>query len=152
MTVVSTQEFNTYQEKYFDMQKFITYLVAAIIASATLMSCNRDDRRHSDDNRCICILRDENGVQLGYCSTTTEISEDPIFVMYPNPADGFVTLHFETDGSHLVTITNKRGKELLRQTFSSRNIAINISDYPADTYRVTVVDGKQKSTLCLIKD
>ncbi|MCL2041629.1 MAG: T9SS type A sorting domain-containing protein [Bacteroidales bacterium] len=152
MTVVSTQEFNTHQEKYFDMQKFITYLVAAIIASATLTSCNRDDRQHSDDNGCICILRNVYGELMGYCSTTTERPEDPIFAMYPNPADGFVALNFETDGSHLVTITNKRGKELLRRTFSSRNIAINISDYPADTYRVTVDDGKQKSTLCLIKD
>jgi len=151
MTVVSTQEFNTQQKKYFDMQKFITYLVAAIIASVALMSCNRNDRRNLDDNGCICILRNVYGELMGYCSTTTERPEDPIFVMYPNPTDVEVRLEVKTESSHLVTITNKHGKELLRQTFN-RNITINISDYPTDTYQVTVDDGKQKSTLCLIKD
>jgi len=126
------------------MQKKITYLVvAAMIISAALMSCDK-----KDDNRCICVYRDINAAFLG-----GESGETLNCIMYPNPTSGEARLEFKTEDLHIVSVTDWRGRVLFNQSFDAQSHAtiINVSDYPKGEYRVSVKNSKQKSILCLIK-
>ena len=137
----------------FNMQKFVSYLVvvAMVIVSVALMSCDKDDKRTTDEE-CICIYSSKSGQQLiGSESISEEILEALTFRMYPNPTSDVAYLIFETAGLNAVTITDKKGKVLLEQSFDVQTIAINVSDYSAGKYQVKVDNGKQESILCLIK-
>ena len=129
------------------MQKFVSYLlVAAMIVLAALVSCNKDNKR-PDSNNYVCIYYDAEGNRIGGDAINEEILD---FIMYPNPTRNVVCLHFKTADLNTVTITDKRGKTLFEQSFDSKNVVIDVSNYFADTYRVTVDNGKQKSAQCLI--
>ena len=131
------------------MQKFVSCLVmAAIIVSAALMSCDKNDKHPSDDE-CICIYCDEYGNINN--DVSEEILKDLNFMMSPNPTYDMTHLIFKTVGLNSVTITDKEGKVLLEQSFDVQTIAINVRDYSVGEYRVKVDNGKQKSILCLIK-
>ena len=133
------------------MQKFVNYLVvAATILSAALISCDKDDK-HPNDDECICMLTNQSGAYIGGDTISDEILEALNFRMYPNPAYEVVSLIFKTADIHTVVITDKSGKVLFDQSFDVEHIEINVSSYSAGKYRVTVDNGKQKSTLCLIK-
>ena len=72
--------------------------------------------------------------------------------VYPNPTTGVLTLHFVTDSEYLVTVRDVTGKTLLRKTHSDQIMQINISDYPAGIYLLTIDNGKQKSTTRIVKN
>ena len=133
------------------MQKFVSYfVVAAMIISTVLMSCDKEDKRPKDDE-CICLYIDIGGVPIGGDIISDEEYKAIIFLMYPNPTDYVVSLMFKTTEVNIVTITDKKGKVLFKQSFDVQTVSISISDYPVGKYWVTVDNGKQKSTLCLIK-
>jgi len=135
------------------MQKNVSYLVVAamIISAALIMSCDKNDK-HPDD-KCICILTDINGQFIGNKDISWEILEALDFMMYPNPTSDLVFLTFKTADSHIVSITDKNEKVLFKQSFDiqTQTIAINVIDYSAGEYQVSVSNGKHKNTLCLIK-
>ena len=132
------------------MQKNVNYLVVAIlIALAVLMSCNKDDKRTNDE--CICIYTDRNGQIIDNETINEEILKALNFFMCPNPTSDVAFLIFKTAGLNTVIITDKKGKVLFEQSFDVQTIAIDVRSYPEGEYRVTVDNGKQKSTLCLIK-
>jgi len=132
------------------MKKIASYLImATMILSVALIACDKPD-----DDECLCLFVNSMGMPIeGGDIISDEVREALIFMMYPNPAYEVVYLIFKTADSHTVTITNVNGKVLLDQSFDvdTETIAINVSTYPAGKYRVTVNNGKQKSTLCLVK-
>jgi len=133
------------------MKKFFVnqLVIAVVVISAVFMSCGKSSSNDRKDE-CVCVLRNAEGVFMGY-GTSNEVKLDSlIFFMYPNPASYMVTIEFKTMDFHTVTITDKRGRVLF-QSFTQYTLMINISDYPADMYRVTVENGEHKNTLCLIK-
>jgi len=139
--------------KILDMQKNVNYIVVvAMIILAALMSCDKDNNRPNDDE-CICIYVNMYGEYVGGDAISEEILEALNFRMYPNPTSDVVYLIFKTADLHIVSITNKSGKVLFNQSFDVQvqTIAIDVSDFSTGEYRVTVDNGKQKSTLCLTK-
>jgi hypothetical protein len=135
------------------MKKFIKYLMAVMLVSALLMSCEKEGLcKYKGVNGCICILRNANGEALYHCGKTLETSEMRNIVMYPNPASSRICLYFQTVESRTVIIKNTWGKKFYNQTINDLQILIDISDYPKGTYLVIVDDGNQKSKLCLFKD
>ena len=133
------------------MKKIASYVVmVATILSVVLISCDNNDKRPKEDE-CICMLVNQNGEYIGGDPISDEILEAQIFLMYPNPTFEVIYLKFKTAGLQTVTITDKKGKVLLDQSFDVETIAIDVRSYPAGEYRVKVENGKQKSILCLIK-
>ena len=136
------------------MQRNVNYLaVTAMIILAALMSCNKDDKRPSNDE-CVCIHTDNSGVLI---SSNENISDEMLktlnFIMFPNPTSEVVYLMFKTADMHIVSVTDKRGKVLFDQSFDTQiqTIMINVFGYSAGEYRVSVDNGKQKSCQTLIK-
>ncbi|MDR1666979.1 MAG: Ig-like domain-containing protein [Bacteroidales bacterium] len=83
-------------------------------------------------------------------TTGVKISDTPIARIYPNPTEGMLTLDFETAGERHITLSDVAGKVLLRQTVSEPTIRIDISNYPAGVYLVTINDGKKQKTVRVI--
>jgi hypothetical protein len=79
------------------------------------------------------------------------IGETSLFSVYPNPTNGLVTLEFETEGVHIVTLAEMSGRILLRETANGQTAKIDLSDYPAGVYLLTMDDGKRQSTMRIVK-
>ena len=83
-------------------------------------------------------------------------SNDSFFItstlVYPNPTDGMITLQFEKTSEYVVTISDMSGKLQLRQTIIGHQMKIDIGNYPAGMYLITIDDGKRKSATKIIKD
>ena len=132
------------------MKKKVSCLVVAIIImTEAFMSCGKEVSSQNDNEECICIHRGKWGYILSNISE--EILESLNFVMYPNPSSDVIYLIFKTEGVNNVTIIDKKRKVIFKQSFDVQTIAILIRDYAVGEYQVTVDNGKQKSTLCLIK-
>jgi len=122
------------------------------------VSCSKDDE---PDDKCIFIYTSATGVIMneyfGIKPPSEEVLESLIFFMYPNPAYDWIGLIFKTGSLNIVTITNKKGITVFKESFDfppegSYIIDIDISEYPVGDYRVTVTNGTKKSTLCLRKN
>jgi uncharacterized protein YjdB len=72
--------------------------------------------------------------------------------IYPNPTDGAVTLEFETAAARHITISDMSGKTLLRQTTNEQTVHVDISNYPAGVYLLTITEGKEQSTTRVVKN
>ena len=72
--------------------------------------------------------------------------------LYPNPTDGLLTLEFETQGQYVVTISDMNGKILLCQTVNDTGARLDLSNYPAGVYLLTIDDGKRKSAIRVVKN
>ena len=94
-----------------------------------------------------CIVR----VEQPPVGIIEPVRSSPLQV-YPNPTNGKLTLEFETAGGRSVTISDLSGKILLRQSINDQTMRMDISDYPAGAYLLTVNDGKQQNTTRIIKN
>jgi hypothetical protein len=93
-----------------------------------------------------CIVTVKPSVSI---TETAHGASQPI---YPNPTDGTLTLEFETTGERLITINDKSGKILLRKPVNNPTAQIDIGNYPADVYLLTIDDGQRKNTMKIIKN
>jgi len=84
--------------------------------------------------------------------TGTEINDAPLATLYPNPTSSMFTLEFEVNGVYNITLTDMSGKVLLRETVAGQTARINVSNYPAGTYLLTIDDGKRLSTTKVVKN
>ena len=84
--------------------------------------------------------------------TNAETIDKPLAKLYPNPTDGRFILHFETQGTHSITIATMSGAILLRQTVNDRMVQMDISSYPAGIYLVMIDDGKRQSIIKAVKE
>jgi hypothetical protein len=84
--------------------------------------------------------------------TSAEITDTPFARVYPNPTGGMLTLQFEATSAYIVTITDVAGKILLRQSVNDQTVQVDISNYPAGLYLVTIDDGKRKQTTRIVKN
>ncbi|MCL1932446.1 MAG: T9SS type A sorting domain-containing protein [Candidatus Azobacteroides sp.] len=72
--------------------------------------------------------------------------------IFSNPTDGIITLNFETAGEYRISLSDMRGKTLLRQDFSGSTARIDIRNYPSSVYLLTINDGKRQKTVRVIKN
>ena len=84
--------------------------------------------------------------------TGAEIDDTPLVRIYPNPTDDAVTLEFKAQGVYHLSLADMTGKVLLRQTVKDQIVRINLSNYPADVYLLTIDDGVSKSTTRIVKN
>ena len=118
----------------------------SMILSFASISCDKEVR-----DECICIFVNRAGEPIGNQKISPEVYASQIFLMLPNPTSDVVGFIFKTAGLNTVTITDKRGKVLFNQSFEHEHIMIDVNIYIAGEYRVTVDNGNQKNTQCLIK-
>ena len=81
-----------------------------------------------------------------------EIPNEPHVRIYPNPTNGMFTLEFEADGAYMITITDIIGMLVFRQTTAAQTVQINISNYPAGVYLLTINDGKRQNVTRIVKN
>jgi len=84
--------------------------------------------------------------------TGIEIPETPLVRVYPNPTNGAFALEFGIAGAYVVTISDMSGKILLRQSINDSVIRMDISNYPAGVYLLTIDDGERQSAIRVIKN
>ena len=84
--------------------------------------------------------------------TGNETPDAPLFNVYPNPTNGALALQFETAGSYVMTISDMTGKILLRQTTNDQIVRLDISNYPAGVYLMTIDDGNRQSTIRVVRN
>ena len=84
--------------------------------------------------------------------TVVETSDAPLARAYPNPTDGTVTLQFEATGKYVVSISDMTGKILHIQTVNNQTVRMDLSNYPAAVYILTIDDGKRKNTMRIIRN
>jgi hypothetical protein len=71
--------------------------------------------------------------------------------IFPNPTCGALTLQFEEAGTHLITISDITGNILLRQKTTSQTEHLDIRNFPARLYLLTIDNGKQTSITRIVK-
>jgi hypothetical protein len=85
-------------------------------------------------------------------STSIEkIANVESFRIFPNPTCGALTLQFEEVGTHIITISDITGRTLLRKKTNNQIEHLDISNFPAQLYLLTIDNGKQKSTTRIVK-
>jgi len=72
--------------------------------------------------------------------------------VYPNPTNGFFTLEFETDGVYNLTISDMSGRIISRETVNEQSVQMDISNYPAGVYILTISNGKGQTTMRIVKE
>ena len=101
-----------------------------------------------------------DGSQTAVCEVTVtqlqitgiELPDAPLARIYPNPTEGILTLQFEAVSEYMVTICDMTGKICLRQTVNDPITQLNLSNYPAGMYLLTVDNGKRKITTRIVKN
>jgi len=76
----------------------------------------------------------------------------PNLKIYPNPTNGLFTLEFETANIYVITIRDIAGRVLLHQSVTDQKTQIDISNYSAGTYLLTISNGKAQSTTRIVKN
>jgi len=84
--------------------------------------------------------------------TNVEIADAPLARAYPNPVDDVLTLEFEAPGAYHLSLADVTGKIVLRQIAESPTIRIDVGNYPAGVYLLTIDDGKRRSVVRIVKN
>jgi len=104
------------------------------------------------------IASASDGGKFAYCTVTvspltnSEITDAPLARVFPNPTDGIFTLEFEAEDVYNLTLADMTGKILLRQTVKGQRVQMDLSNYPAGTYLLTIDDGKWQNTMRVVKN
>jgi hypothetical protein len=59
---------------------------------------------------------------------------------YPNPFTGFVTIEFEAAFNHTLKVSDAHGRSLMTKKSQARKDRLNLENYPAGLYSVSVFD------------
>ena len=85
-------------------------------------------------------------------TSSEEIPDTPLTLVYPNPTDGAITLQFETAGEYMITVSDTTGKVLIIQAVTEQTARLDMSNYPSGVYLLTIDNGKRQSTTRVIKN
>ena len=81
-----------------------------------------------------------------------EDNETLLAAVYPNPTDGRFTIVFAEEGTCRVSIANIAGVILSNELITGVSYQIDISGYPDGVYLLTVENGKNKTTVKIVKN
>lgn len=70
---------------------------------------------------------------------------------WPNPNDGKFTLNFEKEAAYNVAVVDMTGKILFRKIISADKTEMDITSFSPGMYLVIADDGKQKTTVRIVK-
>ncbi|MBK5284397.1 MAG: T9SS type A sorting domain-containing protein, partial [Bacteroidia bacterium] len=88
---------------------------------------------------------------MGYTNSTIgikdNVSDNSLITLFPNPAASEVNFTFPEKGIHYLTVTNVIGKVLLRNQTTEKQFAVDVKDYPAGIYFITMTDEKKSRTI-----
>ena len=121
-----------------------TGLITAKAAGEATITVTTDDGDFTA--QCIVTVSDAT-IEV----TGAEIAKTPLFSVYPNPTSGLVTLEFETARAYIVTLAEMSGSISLRETINGQTAQIDVSNYPAGMYLLTIDDGKQQNAIRIVK-
>lgn len=66
-------------------------------------------------------------------------------LLFPNPAEDVLNVHFSHSGSSLIRVFNLAGKEIHSVTVPKSSYILDVSKYPAGMYLMEItIDGKQQ--------
>ena len=118
-------------------------LVTAIAAGTTFITVTTQD----GNKTAVCVV-----TVTPQSVTSTETSDALLARVYPNPTEGVFTLEFEAEGVYNLTLADMSGKVLMRQTVKGQRVQMDLSNYPAGAYLLTIDDGKRQSAVRIVKN
>ncbi|MFT4996566.1 MAG: hypothetical protein ACI9BJ_001068, partial [Flavobacteriales bacterium] len=102
-----------------------------------------------NENNCYEI---SNGYEFGIPFQEEEVIQQNLVTVYPNPTENILFIEFESgDDTHMVTITNGLGVELIKANTDKRVYRLDISHLAAGPYYVNVVSYTINETVKIIK-
>jgi len=72
-----------------------------------------------------------------------EPSRENNFSLFPNPASSQLNFSFPETGNYFLTIKNVLGETILVKSVSEKEFSVDVKDFPAGIYFVTVTDRKK---------
>jgi hypothetical protein len=98
-----------------------------------------------------CFANSE-GYGIGIPVNEENVFNDGNVKLYPNPTDGIIFIEMlDDESSHLITITNSIGIELIKLETISKTEMINIETFAAGTYMVNIQSTSSNNTISLVK-
>jgi predicted outer membrane repeat protein len=102
-----------------------------------------------NENNCYEI---SNGYEFGIPFLEEEVIQQNLVTVYPNPTENVLFIEFESgDDTHMVTITNGLGVELIKANTDKQVYRLDISHLAAGPYYVNVVSSTINETVKIIK-
>ena len=100
-------------------------------------------------NKCYEI---SEGYEFGIPFQEDEVIQQNRVTVYPNPTEGLVFIEFKNgEDTHIVTLTNGLGVELIKVNTDQRVYRLDISNLAAGTYTVNVVSSTINESVQIIK-
>ena len=100
-------------------------------------------------NKCYEI---SEGYEFGIPFQEDEVIQQNRVTVYPNPTAGLVFIEFKNgEDTHIVTLTNGLGVELIKVNTDQRVYRLDISNLAAGTYTVNVVSSTINESVQIIK-
>jgi hypothetical protein len=98
-----------------------------------------------------CFANSE-GYGIGIPVNEENVFNDGNVKLYPNPTDGIIFIEMlDDESSHLITITNSIGIELIKLETISKTEMINIETFASGTYMVNIQSTSSNNTISLVK-
>jgi hypothetical protein len=92
-------------------------------------------------------------VEVQKCTGVSEFgTQTDLVSMYPNPADGLVTIETKNGNSGTIEIMDLSGKIIFTETIISTTTEINISAFAAGVYFVKLQNETSSEVIKLIKN
>lgn len=83
-----------------------------------------------------------NSCNVGIAESTVEKN---LFLIYPNPATNFITIELnDKPDENLIRIINIAGQEVIRKNITGLNAKIDISEFPAGMYYLSIDNRYEK--------
>jgi len=119
----------------------------AVTFYATGHAADGNGQSSGDEAQSVSMEFGENVVE-----STVEF-KDNLFSINPNPVSNFTTITLDRTIDAVVNIHSASGQVLLSNTIQSKELTVDLTDFPQGTYSVTVTDSESKivSTKQLIK-
>ena len=100
-------------------------------------------------NKCYEI---SEGYEFGIPFQEDEVIQQNRVTVYPNPTEGLVFIEFKNgEDTHIVTLTNGLGVELIKVNTDQRVYRLDISNLAAGPYTVNVVSSTINESVQIIK-
>ena len=104
----------------------------------------------SSADHCFAV---SEGYDFGMPANEEQVVKDGNVRVYPNPTNGVVFAEiFDNDATHLLTLTDGLGAQLMIVTSNSRIVRIDMTDYASGAYFLNVTSASTNANVKIIKN